>query len=191
MVLAPLCAGFQSLALLPTIKLGPSGADSRVSGFVYILGPCGSLQGTLLWGWEFLPLVPQPPQVFSISGLRLYFPSLEPWVVRSVARSTSCCLTGQLQLFPPRSTICHLAGSASRCLSASPFCPAACLYPSYWSGCFFFTSLVARLPYSSIFCQFWLFFVFKLLLSFFWLCEEAQCVYLRLHLVQKFQVIHF
>ena len=27
--------------------------------------------------------------------------------------------------------------------------------------------------------------VFKLLLSFFWLCEEAQCVYLRLHLGRK------
>ena len=28
-------------------------------------------------------------------------------------------------------------------------------------------------------------FVFKLLLSLFWLCEEAQCVYLRLHLGRK------
>ena len=33
--------------------------------------------------------------------------------------------------------------------------------------CFFFIYLVVRLPYSLIFCQFWLFFVFKLLLSFF------------------------
>ena len=48
--------------------------------------------------------------------------------------------------------------------------------------CFFFISLVVRLPYSSIFCQFWLVFVVKLLLSFFWLCKEAQCVYLCLHL---------
>ena len=31
----------------------------------------------------------------------------------------------------------------------------------------FFNSLVVILPYGSIFCQFWLFFVFKLLLSFF------------------------
>ena len=62
---------------------------------------------------------------------------------------------------------------------------AACLCPS--TGLderFFFISLVDGLPYSSIFCQFWLFFVFKLLLSF-WLCEEAQCVYLCLHLGQK------
>ena len=44
MPLAWLLAGFQSLPPLPTSKLGPSGADSRVDGFAYILGPCGSLQ---------------------------------------------------------------------------------------------------------------------------------------------------
>ena len=49
----------------------------------------------------------------------------------------------------------------------------------------FFISLVVGLLYSSIFCQFWLFFVFELLLSFLWLCEEAQCVYLCLHLGRK------
>ena len=57
--------------------------------------------------------------------------------------------------------------------------------PTGLDECFFFIFLVVRLPYSSIFCQFWLFFVFKLLLSFFWLCEEVQCVYLRLHLGRK------
>ena len=54
---------------------------------------------------------------------------------------------------------------------------------------FFFISLVIRLPYSSIFCQFWLFFVFKLLLSFFWLCKKALCVYLRLHLGQTLHIL--
>ena len=54
--------------------------------------------------------------------------------------------------------------------------------PTGLDECFFFISLFVGLPYSLIFCQFWLFFVFKLLLSLFWLCEEAQCVYLRLHL---------
>ena len=44
MALAPLSAGFQSLPLLPTIKLGPSGAGSRVGGLVHALGPRGSLQ---------------------------------------------------------------------------------------------------------------------------------------------------
>ena len=41
MALAPLCAGFQSLRPLPTIKLGPFGAASRVDGFVYVLDPVG------------------------------------------------------------------------------------------------------------------------------------------------------
>ena len=45
--------------------------------------------------------------------------------------------------------------------------------PTSLDECFFFNSLVVVLPYSSIFCQFWLFFVFKLLLSFSWFCEEA------------------
>ena len=97
---------------------------------------------------------------------------------------------------------CGATGSASHHLVGSPSCSLACCLPQSttlesslpWlpisaspSGldeCFFFISLVAGLPYSSIFCQFWLFFVFKLLLSF-WLCEEAQCVYLRLHLGRK------
>ena len=46
MPLAQFSAGFQSLPLIPTSKLGPSGADSKVDGFVYILGPHGSLQQT-------------------------------------------------------------------------------------------------------------------------------------------------
>ena len=57
--------------------------------------------------------------------------------------------------------------------------------PTALNECFFFNSLIVRIPYSSIFCQVWLFFVFKLLFSFFWLFEEAQCVYLCLHRSQK------
>ena len=70
------------------------------------------------------------------------------------------------------------------CKSSLPQLPVSAP-PTGLDEYFFFISLVVRLPYSSIFCQFWLFFVFKLLLSFFWLCEEAQCVYLCLHLGRK------
>ena len=42
MLLSLLSAGFQSLPLLPPIKLGPSGADFWVGGFVYVLAPCVS-----------------------------------------------------------------------------------------------------------------------------------------------------
>ena len=147
MALALLSASFQSLPPLPTIKLGPSGADSWVGGLVHTLGPCGSLQHTLLRGWEFLPLPPQPPRVFSIRGLRLYFPELEPWVAWSallprhssrfiyvgmwgcrVCQPPPPCGVCQVQPGLPHSTICHLAGSTSPHLAASPLCP-GCLSP--------------------------------------------------------------
>ena len=52
----------------------------------------------------------------------------------------------------------------------SPLHPGARLRPSYQSGCMFlFYLLGVGLPCRSIFCQFWL-------------CEEAQCVYLHRHL---------
>ena len=41
MVLASLSTRIKSLPLLPTIKLGPSGAGSQVGGLVHALGPCG------------------------------------------------------------------------------------------------------------------------------------------------------
>ena len=152
----PLPARFQSLPLLPTIKLGPPAPDSRVGGPVHALGPCGSLQPPLLWGWEFLLLLPQPPQVFSIRGLRLYFHALEPWVAWSalLSHQTSRFIyaqnwgrrvhqpprSGVCQLQPglPCSTIHHLAGSAS-CHVASP---AARLHPSYQSGWMFLLYLL-------------------------------------------------
>ena len=58
---------------------------------------------------------------------------------------------------------CCLAGSTSHCLATSPLCPACPSLPllSVWMNVFFFNSLVVGLPYSSIFCQFWLLFVFK------------------------------
>ena len=154
MALAPLSAGFQSLPLLPTIKLGPSGAASWVGEFVFVPGE----PRTLLWVWEFLTLLPQPlPRGFQSEVWGYYFPLLELWVAQCVTWSTSCCLAGQLQLCPPHSTIRHLAGSATRLIAASPLCPAAHLRPSTsldeW---FFFISLVVGFPYNSIFCQFWL-----------------------------------
>ena len=60
--------------------------------------------------------------------------------------------------------------SLSRHGHASPLCPGVHLRPSYRSGCtFLFYLLGVGLPCRWIFCQFWL-------------CEEAQCVYLHHHL---------
>ena len=119
------------------------------------------------------------PHRFLQSGiLRLYFPTLGPWVV-GLSRSP---------VVPP---------SLSACKCGTPNPPASILLgvlftwlpisgpPTGLGECFFFNSLVVELPYSLIFCQFWLFFVFKFFVVLFWLCEEAQCVYLRLHLGWK------
>ena len=60
------------LQILLSSPFLPSGGDSCVDGFVYILGPCGSLQQTLLCWWEFLlPL--QPPQIFTATGFEALF----------------------------------------------------------------------------------------------------------------------
>ena len=132
---------------------------------------------------------------------------LEPWVTGSaslpaICRGLSVCVCGAVGCYPrsacpvlryseshPLSLSVHecgVAGSASgqtacpfrptilqswsRHSHASPLCPGACLRPSYRSGCMFlFYLLGVGLPCRSILCQFWL-------------CEEAQCVYLRHHL---------
>ena len=106
--------------------------------------------------------------MFSISGLKLYFPALEPWVVRSVAQSTSCSLPASCSFAHPAPQSTTLldppAGALLRVLSARLPISAP---PTGLDECFFFNSMVVGLPYSSIFCQLWLFFVVKLLLSFF------------------------
>ena len=166
--LATLSARLQSLPLLPTSKLGPSGADSRVGGLVYDLGPCGSPTNTPV-RLGVSPAAASTPMCFQ-SGLRLYFPALELWVARSVSlpscSSRFICTRmwdRLLHQLPP-------LVSSSRCPSPPLLQVDEC----------FFNSLVVRLPYSLIFCQFWFFFVFKLLLSFFWLCKEAVSTYLQL-----------
>ena len=90
--------------------------------------------------------------------------------------SVSCSLACPIPQFPTL-----LGPPASTCRESSvPWLPVS-TPPTSLDECFFFISLVVRPPCSWIFCQFWLFFVFKLLLSFFWLCKETQCVYLCLH----------
>ena len=133
--------------------MGPSGADSWVGGFAYVLGPCGSLHGTLLWGWEFLlPL--QPPQIFLVRGYEVLFPC-------TGTLGFPVCLAPQLFLLVYlhamwdhpvlQSPLCHESPPTQLPVSAPP---------TSLDECFFFNSLVVGLPYSLIFWQFWLFFAF-------------------------------
>ena len=57
---------------------------------------------------------PQPPPAFSIRGLRLYFPELEPWVARSASLPAVCPGLSMHE--------CGASGSATRCSA----CPVLC-----------------------------------------------------------------
>ena len=125
MVLALLSASFQSLPPLPTNKLGPSGADSWVGGFVYVLEPCGSPQETLLLGWEFL-LLPQPPHVFTVRGL-------EALVSHTRTLGWAVCLVPQL--FFPAYLHTNVTLPNPQPLSCRMFSPPGFPFcPSYQSG---------------------------------------------------------
>ena len=179
-----LSAGFQSLPLLPTIKLSPSGADSHVGGFVCILGPCRSLRRTLLWGWEFFPLPPQTPQVFSFRGVEALFPRtgtlgcavyLAPQFFLPVYLHSNVGPTTSHRLSLPDATLLWVL-SAQLPLSAPPTGLDEC----------FFNSLVVGLPYSLIFCQL-VVFVFKFV-AVLLLVVQGGAVCLCLHLGWKSRI---
>ena len=95
---------------------------------------------------------PQPPWVFSLRGLRLYFPALEPWVVRSVLIPTICLVylcanvgpQGLLVVRLPAPFVPHSASlgpaTAMRVLSARLPVSAP---PTGLDECLFFISLVS------------------------------------------------
>ena len=132
-----------------------------------------------------LGVSPAPHKCFHSEALRLYFPVLEPWIALShssvVPPSLSTCKCGTAC-----SASCHLARPGPLATTLPPVLSAQLSIaapPTGLDECFFFNSLVVRLPHSLIFCEFWFLFL-NLMLSFFWLCEEAHCVYPRLHLGQ-------
>ena len=174
-------------------QIGPFWCRFWVGGFVYILGPHESLQWTLLWGWEFL-LLPQPPQVFIARGFEALFPC---------ARTLGCMVSLAPQLFfllihmqmwyhlncqPPCCQFWSTSlptWSSSRCLARNPLHP--CFpSPPFLPAWMYVSSLTLWLLN---FHAVWFsgssgYFLFFNLLSF-WLCKEAKCIYLHLHLGRK------
>ena len=139
MLLAQLWAGFQSFPLLPRSKLGPSGADSWVGGFVYVLGPCG-LSNELSCGAGSFSCHLNSHRFFKSEILRLYFTSLEPWVVRSILLpSCSSCLSTH-KFGTAHSASSHFTQSSSRHLPMSPLRPNF-LPPPFLSVCMDVSSL--------------------------------------------------
>ena len=151
---------------LPLLSVTFLTSHSRLCPFrcwflVYIWGLGGPLQQSLLWDWEFLPL--PPLQVFTARGF-------EALVFHTGTLDCIVCLSPQLFLLayplvnvrPPGSP--HPLWSTSHCMSSLPQLPISTL-PTSLNEYFFFNSLVVRLPYSLTVCQFWLFFVFKLVVA--------------------------
>ena len=141
---------------------------------MYILGSCGSLQSSLLWGWEFLP-PSQPPQIFTAR-------SFEAVVLHT--GTLGCTVYLAPQLFLPAYPHTNV-GPPAATWPAPVFQPPPCCVSSppllpVWMSV---SSLTPWLLDSFIFWQFWLFFL--TCCPFFWLCEEAKCIYLHLHLGQK------
>ena len=112
-----------------------------------------------------------PHSCFQSEALRLYFPVPEPWVVCSIwlpSCSSQFILTQMwdhplCQRLPH--PVCkpppHSSPPATALLQVLSTWLPVTAPPTSVDECFLFNSLVVRLPYSSIFWQFWLFFVFK------------------------------
>ena len=204
LVPAPLSARFQSLPSPPTIKLGASSADSWVGGWACAcsrplwvsptnssvslgVSPTAASTPTGVFNQRFEALFPDtgtlgcvvcfaPPAV--PPGLSTHdcgtAGSGSHYHVGSDSYSLACPIPQTSTLLGPPAAALPWVFSA----------PAARLRPSYGSRWLFLLYVLGcRTSYSLIFCQFWSFFVFKL--SFFWLCEDIQCVYLCLHLSRK------
>ena len=180
MVLAPLSARFQLLPPLPTIKLGPSGADSRVGGWA-----CACCRP--LWVSPTSSPVRLGVSLAATSTPRGVFNQrFEVLFPHSEALGCAVCLTPQLLLL-----VYLLANVGLPSLPASPLLrvlSSQLPISTPPTGLKNVSSLTpwlldfhkVQFPVSSG-CFLFLY----LSLSFYWLCEEAQCVYLCLHLGRK------
>ena len=132
LLLAQLSAGFQSLPLLPTSKLGPTGDDSRVGG-------CVCVHSRTLW---VSPM--NSPEAGSFSHHCNPHRFLQPEVFETLFQHTGT-LGSMISLpsVPPSLYTCKCGTThstshfptqfSSRHLGTSPLCPAAHLHPSYQS----------------------------------------------------------
>ena len=116
------------------------------------------------------------------------FPSGLSMSACGVARSVNHHLVGSASCSPacPAPQSATSLGPPATALLQVLSAPAAHLRPSYWSGRMFLIYLLGcQTSIEFDFLSVLVVFVFKLFLSVFWSCEEAQCVYLRLHLGRK------
>ena len=117
--------------------------------------------------------------MFPVRDLRLYFPALEPWVVRSVSLPSCFSRFIRTQMWD------HLLRQPPPCHRSSlPSCPSSPLL-QVWMNVSSLTPWLLDSHTVRLSGRSGDFLFFNLLLSFFWLCKEAKCVSLCLHLGGK------
>ena len=127
-----------------------------------------------------------PHRFFQSEVLRLYFPTPEPWVAWSVSfpRCSSWFIRTEMWDRP----VCQLPPCQPWCsscrLATSPLGPG---FPSrplllVWMNVSSLTPWLSDFHTVRFSVSSGYFLFLNLLLSFLWLCKEAQCIYLRLHL---------
>ena len=119
-----------------------------------------------------------PHRFFQSEVLRLYFPALEPWVVRSVLLpcSSSWFICTQMWDCPLCQPPSHPVHQQLPCHKSSL---PGCQHPPLllvWMNVSFLTSLLSDFHTVQYSVSSGCFLFLNLLLSFFWLCEEAQCI---------------
>ena len=131
---------------------------------------------------------------FQSEVLRLYFPALGPWVAWSVLLPS--CFTRFILTqvwdcpihYPPPRPVCQpppcLPWLSSHCLSMSPLHSTFLSLPllPVWMNVSSLTPWLLDFHAVQFSGSFDYFLFLNLLLSFFWLCEEAKYIYLCLHL---------
>ena len=192
MVLNQLSASLQSLSPLLTNKLGPFDTDSHMAVSVYDLEHCGSYHHTSMR----LGASPAPsfPTTF-------HNQSFESFLSCSGTLGCAVCPMSQLFLpvYPqanvgllgPPATDDSPAQSSSDYLTVNLLCPGCLRLLLLLFGMNISSLIPLLLGFHIVHFLLVLIFIFKLVLSCLWLCEEAKCICLYLHLVWKFRSSSF
>ena len=129
--------------------------------------------------WSFSHCRLNSHKFLQSEDFKLYFCILHPWVVRSISLHICsfwfiCTRMWEHPVFQLRP--CHK--------SSPPGCPSLPLLP-VWMNVSSLTPWLLDFHEVQFSVNSGCFLYSNLLLSFFWLCEEAQCVYVHVHLGQK------
>ena len=124
-----------------------------------------------------------PHRFFQSEVLRLYFPTLEPWVMWSV--SLPSCSS---QFIHMQAWDCPLHQPPPQWESSLPSCLSPPLLP-VWMNVSSLTPSLSGFHSVRFSGSAGCFLFLHLLLSFFWLCEETHCIYLCLRLARSPKIV--